>query len=174
MWSRGKFQGELSINGVTESLTLHVFLPETSIVIKDKEFTTCEHGTHRALSFSPCTLGMLRASGVEQIKKGKHYEVSGSDIGIFREGCSGGYGEGAYDSRDVRSIKLALKYFQDGIDVSVAGAAFPMQDPMARLESWRFEVLFTIPRAEIPSFFNLNELGTRTFATEYDLHAPRR
>lgn len=171
MWSKGEFQGSLSINGVSESLLLYVFLPETSISIKDKENTTCRYGKHRSLNFSPCTLGMLRAVSQETIKAGKYYEISGSRIGAFSEGCSAPYGEGEYDIRHIQTVRLDLKYFQDGIDIAIAGFAEPTTDDLGRLDSWTFSLEFTIPRLEIPKFFNLNELGEKTFAWEYDEHA---
>jgi hypothetical protein len=173
MWSRGVFPGSVTINGASEHLLLYVFLPETSISIQDKEFTTCQHGTHRSLSFSPCTLGMLRTSNRETLQTGKHYEISGSLIGTFVEGCSAAYGEGKYDTRCIQSIRLDIKYFRDGIDVAVSGVASPAKDD-DRLSPWSFILRFTIPRSEVPNFFNLNELGESTFAWEYDEHAPIR
>lgn len=174
MWSRGVFQGSLTINGVSEDLSLYVFLPETSISIQDKEFTTCQHGTHRSLRFSPCTLGMLRTSDREALQTGKHYEISGSGIGTFNEGCSAAYGEGEYDIRYFHSIRMDLKYFRDGIDIAFAGIAEPAKGDVGRLEPWQFTLEFTIPRSEVSKFFNLNELGESTFAWEYDEHVPIR
>lgn len=174
MWSRGVFQGSLTINGVSEHLPLYVFLPETSISIQDKEFTTCQHGTHRSLGFSPCTLGMLRASDRDALRIGNHYEISGSHIGTFVEGCSAAYGEGEYDIRYIQSIRIDLKYFRDGIDVAITGVADPAKDDIGRLDPWKFALEFTIPRSEVPKFFNLNELGESTFAWGYDEHAPIR
>ena len=117
---------------------------------------------------------MLRSSIPEVIRQGKHYKIGGRNIGIFKEGRSFAYGDEEYDKRYVDEVMLEIAYFADGIDVAVKGIANPQDATSKNLDAWEFAIRFTIPRADVARFFNLNELGEETFAWSYDTSAASR
>jgi hypothetical protein len=171
MWSRGDFDGSITINGSIEQRRLYVFLPGEDISISDNELKTTKH---RCLSFGPCTPGMLTSSIPEVIRQGKNYKISGHAIGSFSEGRSFAYGDEEYDIRDVDEVTLEIAYFADGIDVAVKGIANPRGTNSKNLCAWEFAIRFIIPRTAVATFFNLNELGEETFAWSYDKNAAIR
>lgn len=177
MKQHGNFLGELEINGRVEHLMLYVFLAGEDLSICDIQFPkTLER--HRRFGFSPFTRGMLVTHAADELAHGRFFELSGTRVGSIRDGRSAAYGEGEWDRRIVRALRLDLAYFMRGISVTMRGETLPgtkVRDPGPACETvlppWQFRLQFDIPRDAFRDLFDLNDLGEQTLNEVFERYA---
>jgi hypothetical protein len=154
---KGEFSGRIVINGKVEAESVSVFITEDSIAIRNGG----EHlFAQKEFSASPFNKFMLFTQDPQKISDGYFYEIRGTRVGGFRYGPLGHPGDGEFDYRPIRFIRLDVKYLRDRISTTISGTTDSGSSPFDReasLEPWRFTIQFEIPKSELQSFFHLTD-----------------
>lgn len=170
MNASGIFPGTYRINdrGVTDKVI--VSLTDYEISLSDASRATL---VREALHLRPVLPKMFSHIGsAEKMRSGVSYSISGSDVGAFICGPLGSPGDGEFDHRPVLSFDVAARFTREELSIAFSGVTgvgrSGFRERTKPLDPWKFDVRFTVPRAELIGFLQLEPSTARYFLERLD------
>lgn len=167
---KGEFPGRISINGKTEADTISLFVSNGSASFRVSARQT---GPHRELHVNPFSKLMLFAAEPKRFAEGSYYELTGTEVGAWTYGPLGHPGDGEYEVRRLRGVRLDVRYFIDRVEAVLSGRTDQGTSPYDAkrvLDPWEFSVLFAIPRVGIENLFGLDASVKEYVNTLFEKH----
>lgn len=172
MSNRNEFQGSIQINGVVESRLISIFFVSHSqeLLIRGADGSG---SPDKRLLLHPFGIFMLREFQSEAMKTGFYYTISGTKVGNFSYGPLGHPGDGEFDSRPIKQFDVRSRYTAEDLTVKIEGVTELGTSGFSQyrdkpLPSWNFQVNFIVPRAEMQSFFGIDDSNYTYFETLLD------